>query len=664
MGKLTMDTIETPNTPNTGDSTMYFDETSKTLKSVDDAGDITEYLSTSTDNNFPSQDIHVSINGSDTTGNGETNRPYATIKHAISTVTDASTSKRYAIKVSVGTFVEDNPVICKDYVSIIGSASSTTVITALNINNNLFEITANTSLTNMLLVGPSGASSVQVTGSGLVGLLSVVTSSSNKAVSLNTTPGSEFIMVSCSFRNASTAVESLGEDNIVITTCQFLNCSTDLTISNINTKLNTESVRMSRDKIILPDGFDNFFGSFSDSKAEDEALILYNEFSVGRPEAGKESCFGEGDSYTRGMFVFTYNQSSGTYINVTDDVVDPTDNNYVEFTGLAVNNAIYACTTLKDNNSAIIAHLGQKTKVIQAQVGGEVVLEYYNGATWVDLTSMGVNSSNNYITYGQDYLQTVGAHQVRFNDSVTNTWVSNDPMSLGTNYYWVRFRIKTEITTSPQISQIKIHSNRTEINGDGYLEYFGKARPINTLPIIYGAFQAATSSPGNQDIFISDNIGVGMIENNFANGATDRTGMAFYVPLDLDTSSPLRFRLSYFGTTNGTDSVDWVIRYGYTAPGDSIYTSTADSPTTGPNEQSVTRSTAMPAIEETLQSEIFELDVSGIITERSNAASGDILWITIQRTGGTDTYGGNLIMVSISPYYTKWRDGGHINNWL
>ena len=36
----------------------------------------------------------------------------------------------------------------------------------------------------------------------------------------------------------------------------------------------------------------------------------------------------------------------------------------------------------------------------------------------------------------------------------------------------MRYRIVEALTTSPVFEQFKIHSNRTEINADGFMEYF------------------------------------------------------------------------------------------------------------------------------------------------------------------------------------------------
>ena len=665
MGKIRFKNNAEPETPSTGKTELYIDETSKTLKSKDDTGGVTEYLSSTIEGVYPSQEVHVSAgNGNDSTGIGTIARPYKTIKYAVSTITDSSVNKPYQVVVHSGTYSETNPIVIPTWTHILGVNEASVNIVSQNQLANTFEFSGQHFVKGISIVGPSGAAAIFCDGCDRLALVECFFISSLTAISTNQMAGGQTFVQNCSLIGCTTGIKSIGKELILSSLNVFSDCSTDVSITDVESTYISSTVNSSRNKIDLPDQYTRFFGNFNDATVGDEALVIYTELAVGRPELGRESVFGEGDSYTRGMFVYTYNASSAAYTNVTNNVTVPGDGNTATFSGLTVNNAIYVCTTIKDANAAIIAHLGQKMAVDTAQVGGEIVTEYWNGGSWVELHTMGVNSSGNYISYGVNYLQTSGSHQVRFNDMVEDTWVANDPMSLGVNYYWMRFRVNSTITTSPVFDQIKIHSNRLEVNADGYLEYFGKGRPIYTLPIIYGSFQAAGNSPANQDIFVSDKLDVGMIENSFQNGATDRTGMAFYVPLDMDTSCPLRFRISYIGTAASTATVDWTVRWGYTAPGDSIYTSEANAPTTGPNEKSIVRSTAMPSTDQTLQSEVFELDVASIITERTSAASGDILWISIERDGGGDAYAGNVAMVSVSPFYTSWREGGHINNWL
>lgn len=70
------------------------------------------------------QTIYVAKNGNDTTGDGSISDPYLTITKAMTTITDATPAKRYAIQVFSGLYVEDFTI--KPNVLIIGSSRTTT----------------------------------------------------------------------------------------------------------------------------------------------------------------------------------------------------------------------------------------------------------------------------------------------------------------------------------------------------------------------------------------------------------------------------------------------------------------------------------------------------------------------------------------------------------
>ena len=66
----------------------------------------------------PVQIRYVASSGSDGTGNGSFAQPFATVSHALSTITDAAVGKPYVILVSPGTFAGD--IALKSFVGIKG----------------------------------------------------------------------------------------------------------------------------------------------------------------------------------------------------------------------------------------------------------------------------------------------------------------------------------------------------------------------------------------------------------------------------------------------------------------------------------------------------------------------------------------------------------------
>lgn len=73
--------------------------------------------------------VHVSKSGSDVTGTGGQHKPFASVGAALASITDASPSKRYAIKVEAGAYTETNLAL-KANVFIIGDSKDAVRITA------------------------------------------------------------------------------------------------------------------------------------------------------------------------------------------------------------------------------------------------------------------------------------------------------------------------------------------------------------------------------------------------------------------------------------------------------------------------------------------------------------------------------------------------------
>ena len=119
----------------------------------------------------------------------------------------------------------------------------------------------------------------------------------------------------------------------------------------------------------------------------------------------------------------------------------------------------------------------------------------------------------------------------------------------GTNYtkYWSRFRITSNITTNPIMEQIKLHTNRTEINETGFVEKFGIARtPITLLSGIGNLTENASGSAQNRNVPYAPGITALRTSNRFRNNFTDDGLLGILVPYGVDTSIPLLVDISYY----------------------------------------------------------------------------------------------------------------------
>ncbi len=78
------------------------------------------------------QQVWISKNGNDTTGNGSIIRPYLTLAKALASITDASTTKRYGIFVLPGRYDEAVNIVLKPWIWIVGYGSNICYITSPN----------------------------------------------------------------------------------------------------------------------------------------------------------------------------------------------------------------------------------------------------------------------------------------------------------------------------------------------------------------------------------------------------------------------------------------------------------------------------------------------------------------------------------------------------
>lgn len=404
------------------------------------------------------------------------------------------------------------------------------------------------------------------------------------------------------------------------------------------------------DLVNNPNNIQYYSNSFNE-RPGDQALQIVGELHVGTYNQPTESAFGGGDSYVNGLKVLTDDGTGTSFIDISSDVADPSITSSL-FQGTAVGNVFYV--------GGDIPFYGKKADTVSAWGANDsanIAREYWDGSTWTDFNIMNAQSGHPYATTAQNIFITAGSSQVRYGDM--SGWATTTVNSI--TAYWVRFRVTSIISAIPTISLFKLHSSRTEINSDGYIEYFGKARVIKTLPWDLNLVRPASNSPDNRDTYVSDNLAVGRVENRYSNGLVQRSGLNSYLPFDFDTSYGIKTKWAFFGEGPTGGTVEFVLRWGWTNDGDDIYPSAAAAPTTGPNEQSITITT--PAITVTNQQLTGEIILPfPDISARPVSGNPDIIWITFQRNGSTDSYTGNIVLTQMEAAYISWCEGGHIDS--
>lgn len=382
-----------------------------------------------------------------------------------------------------------------------------------------------------------------------------------------------------------------------------------------------------------------------------DAFDILGDLHVGAYLQGTESTLGRGDAYTNGMIVLTDDGSGTSFMNVTNQAKDPAIT--IQFLqGFTVGNVIYI-------GSIGAPFFGWNITVQSIWGAGDsdrTVTEFWNGVSWVSVPKMVTKASSPYGSRTDIMLENLEVQRIRI--GATPGWVANVVNSL--TAFWIRIRA-TMMLSGPMAtySLLEIQPCSTKFNADGYIEYFGGARPIKTLDWNTGLLFAGSSSPGNQDVFLSDNLDVGKEQNSFSNGAIDRIGFNSYLPSGIDTSFGIKFRWSWVSTATG-GNIDWVIRTGWSNDGFDIYLSAGAAPPVGVNEASI--SISYP-VTETIGTQVTQTQtiVMPKINARPVTGNPDILWLTLERNGPADTHSGTVSLVQVQGEYVAWSEGGSLS---
>jgi hypothetical protein len=431
--------------------------------------------------------------------------------------------------------------------------------------------------------------------------------------------------------NAQSAIvkESIGYDFNMLSATGLVSGDASTSINNINF---VTGARM--------------YGSILDLEEDDEGLTVVGELHVGLPEQGAEAVVGEGDSYTRGMLV--YSETPGNVFTDRSADARSASGSPFSFDGIATDNSLYIASSL--SNIEVLYHYGIKSRVLTAsdKGTGSIIIEYWNGTIWAAVNGMEVSSTGSYFPYADDYFQGVGNYHIRYDSLlVKDSWTKNDPMAIGTDYFWIRFRITADIVVAPIFDQFKLHTSRTEINADGWVEYFGKARPLGQLGLNFSASQPFAGNMQNQSLWINENLAVGYTNNKFT-ATGDITGIAGYLPFDIDTSSPIFIQWAGLFTISHTPT--FTIRLGWVKQGDIYYTSDP-----GALQGLVTVVVSKPVTSGVVEEFEASLDITKMISRRE-VGQGDKLMISIQ----VSTLSGNFSISSSQATYVKWCEGGHV----
>ena len=457
-------------------------------------------------------------------------------------------------------------------------------------------------------------------------------------VGVETRGNDEMHLQAVSIENCTTGILFTGTTDAILAAVSVQECTKDMVTVGSNVSVTGSGLLLDESKMDLdPDSTINI--AHMSNLAGDEGLLIKGELHVGSPESPKETVMGGGDSYTRDMLVYSYNGS--TYSNISAIAASSSGSTF-GFANTNANTALYLSTDVEKDGEPM-TYPGLKMSVDSAiDLGaGLVVYEYWNGA-WTAFNYMISDANAPYNSYAEEIFNTNGSFQMRYDNAMLDDWVKNDPAGLGRSNYWTRARIVTPITTSMQLEQLKISVDRTEVNADGFVEYFGAAEPVEDL---FGASFVDTKalvglSPIDEDIDYGTVLDFLYIANEFANNATDGRGSILTVPDGLDTSRDLTFEIT-LAPVSSTTTGDVGIVFYYGAMDD---TTVLDG--TNP-EIAMTNNVTIGATADVQYKTSFTIPANTLVP-------GDRIPFGYTRPSG-DPYGGNIYIIDTRMYGYHWK---------
>jgi len=293
---------------------------------------------------------------------------------------------------------------------------------------------------------------------------------------------------------------------------------------------------------------------------------------------------------------------------------------------------------------------------------GVVTWEYWNGSAWVTLNFMSTLATAPYTNRADKSLafglvitnpNTIGLNQ-RFGN-INSTWATTTIN--GTLAYWMRIRIINAvlITQVPTVTWVRLHSNFARVGPDGYVEYFGTARPRTTEPIQLGTmFNGGIETPTSQRLIGVTSpaiISITPLYDVFANNVTASLSSVWKPPMETDSSSNLFVRVSGSISTPAGGNFVMQINYAFIVANDVIGNTTGT--TTAIGKTAVNFVFASPSTVQGAYNITIPVNISGL------DPTIHTVWLKLSRLGAdaADTATAALYIHAVTFSTVKWSAG-------
>ena len=391
---------------------------------------------------------------------------------------------------------------------------------------------------------------------------------------------------------------------------------------------------------------------------------IYNQDSLGDTQIGASTqpsqlAIGEGQYITEGLLVVSNsNLAIGTWVNNTPSALSTTGIPFNLFQATSTGNCMY----LGSDSSIFGFEINISTATSSITPSTSVIWEFWNGTAWTAFNIMQMYPSPPQHSYSNSFISLQNKFQIRFGLTMASPFAIltlNNAIK-----YWVRLRIINALSSLPAGDLVTMHTNSTIINTDGTIEYYGNARIFKDFEVLVSPSGMVTSS---QEFFFAPNFSVTKTNDVFSHGSLVRVGFNFKMPIEIDTSFPIKLNIGFVCNNTGSGNVFWTIRYVYSAANSNIYLTSTDSQNhPNPNILTTTMTSPISANQnnQDLRSTI-SLNVSTFPTSLSSADKY-IFYGVLERnsmsSNMSDTYPGSVFLTDVHVLYSAWCNFGKIAN--
>lgn len=329
--------------------------------------------------------------------------------------------------------------------------------------------------------------------------------------------------------------------------------------------INIQSTTANRDKISTPDGYlESKLRSLELNSylGKDRDQIFIKDVVVGDVKSPSTFTSGHGFPLHKEIKILTTDNSASIFSNGGNiiDVTSSSIDNLGTFTfqGTTVGHSILIGVTCKSQVDAL-KHWGHLIEVATASSGGSFALEILGTFFWQEVGHMSAQLENLY-NYGQsDFTRINNEEVVVMGIDEGVDWIKTTID--GTEAYWSRIIIKTDLTTAPVFKSIRPTTNSVHFTKDGRRVNLGLSK-YSSSEFFSGNIYGERGSVTNATV----RVGAGTVgttawnhqmKNSLMNSTADLISYQYRIPEGTSTANGVEFYLYYqlIGTgTNGSIS--------------------------------------------------------------------------------------------------------------